>query len=146
VGSTRVPDPRAIRELLDSIRSAFDAANGDFIGQLRQRMRNMAHGLALQAGHRPNDNFARLHAWSFSLEDPVAILSDKISGPDWQVRPVAVAARWQDELRVLIAELHRAQREFSGRPLGNAAASALDGTGPFLLDVRSVDDVGAFGL
>lgn len=146
IGSRRVPETSHIKEFLASIRDMHNAVAGDFVGGLRQRMRNTVHGLALTAGHRPNNQFSRLYRWSFGLEDAVAILSDKVAGADWQHRPVALSTRWQEEFRVLLADLYQAKLEFSGRALGDAAAKALDGSGPVFLDIRSADDVGAFGL
>lgn len=146
IGSRRIPEPNPIKEFLASIRDAHSAVRGDLAAELRQRMRNTVHGLAVLAGHRPNDQLARLRIWSFGLEDAVAILSDKVAGADWQHRPVALATRWQEEFRALLADLHRAKSLFAGQALGEAAAKALDGSGPVFLDIRSIDDVGPFEL
>lgn len=144
VGSRRVPELAPIKVFLSTIRESYASAHGDLAKEIRQRTRNVVHGLALATGHRPNDAFGRLHVWSFAPEDGIAVLSDKIAGADWQARPVVLPDPWVSEFRYLLADLEVAKREFTGRALGDAASKALDGTGPVFLDIRSVDDVSQF--
>lgn len=145
IGSQRVPPLGAVRKLMQSIHGDFRAVAGDRVMELRHRMRNCAHGLALVAGHRPNDNFSRLRVWSFSSEDPVGVLADKVTAADWQVRPVAVPPQWAADFAALLAALAQFRSEAPGSELGRAAGQALEGSGPVFLDIRGLDDVQPFG-
>ena len=66
---------------------------------------------------------------------------DKVVAPDWMLRPVALGKRWQEEIRRLLMDLVWASKQYKDRPLGKAAAAALDGSGSLFLDVLGEDDV-----
>lgn len=146
VGSRRVPELSHVRLVTDRIRSDHAAAQGDFVLQLKHRMRNAVHGHALQGGLRINHRIEETRRSAFSSEDPLAMVCDKVVTPDWMLRPIALSKRWQEELRRLLMDLVWASKEYIGRPLGSAATAALDGTGPLFLDVVSEDDVRPFGV
>jgi len=146
IGSRRVPARKDVAAFCASIRDEFHAQGQDLARRLRQRMRNIVHGLALLTGHRPNNSFKGLRIRNFSLVESVAMLSDKVAGPDWQVRPVVLPSRWQAEFRALLAELALAKTAYVGQPLGDAAAKALDGTAEIFLDIAGPDEVSPFGL
>jgi hypothetical protein len=146
IGSRRVREKRDVAAFCASIRDDFHAQGQDLARRLRQRTRNIVHGLALITGHRPNNWFTRLRIRHFSLVEPVAVLSDKVTGPDWQVRPVALTSRWQEEFRALLAELALAKTAYEGQRLGDAATKALGGTGEIFLDIAGPDEVSPFGL
>jgi hypothetical protein len=146
IGSKRVPDLAAIVALTASLRRPIDGEAPEELPQrLARRMRNAVHGLAIMVGHRPNDTFERLRIWSFGLDDRIGVVADKVAALDWMVRPVALAEIWIREFRALIVELQEAASAYKGTKLGNAAAAALDGSGPVFLAIDSATEVRVFG-
>lgn len=146
LGSRRVPALPAVRQVMQAVRKDHAMAQGDFPLQLRHRMRNAVHGFAIQSGLRINSRIQEISRGRFGLEDPLAMVCDKVVAPDWMLRPVAVSRRWKEELRRLLMDLAWASQQYKGRPLGKAAAAALDGSGPLFLDVLGADDVRPFGV
>lgn len=146
LGSRRVPELAPVRRAMQAIRADHALAQGNFPLQLRHRMRNAVHGFAIQSGLRINGRMEDVGRGSLSLEDPLAMACDKVVAPDWMLRPVALGKRWQEEIRRLLMDLVWASKQYKDRPLGKAAAAALDGSGSLFLDVLGEDDVRPFGV
>lgn len=147
LGSRRVPDLKSVQAFYASLREPDLAAQSSGrVATLKQRTRNLVHGLAAFSGHRPNKAFGELTLNDFGIDDPAAMLSDKKVSVDWRTRPVAVPKVWRNELKALLGDLAEAARVHADQPLGKAAESALAGTKSIFLDVVSENEVHPFGL
>lgn len=146
LGSRVCPRLSSVIDVLSAIRSGGLATQDELLFLLQRRTCNLVHGLAILCGHRPTNGFSLLTINHFALTDPVAVIEDKVVGPDWQMRPIVLPRIWQQELRLLIAELQQAVARFPGTALAKAAASGLDGTGPLFILSTSPDEVRPFLL
>lgn len=146
LGSRVCPRLSDVIGVMSAVRSGGLVVQDELIGRLLRRTNNLVHGLAVLSGHRPTEGFSLLTINHFALTDPVAVIEDKVAGPDWQVRPIVLPRVWQQELLRLVAELREAVARFPGTALSKEAAAALDGTGPLFIVATTADQVRPFLL
>lgn len=146
LGSRVSPRLSDVIAMLTAVRAGGIETQDELIARVHRRTNNLVHGLTILSGHRPTEGFSLLTMNHFALTDPVAVIEDKVAGPDWQVRPIVLPRVWQQELIVLIGELLQVEARFSGTALAKAAAAALDGTGPLFIVATAEDKVRPYSL
>jgi hypothetical protein len=146
VGSNRVPEAKRVAAVLADSRKAWANAPRSLVAWINHRTRNLVAGLLLSTGHRPNDHIGRLTRKDIGDEDGFAILRDKVAGPDWTLRPAALATRWIEEYRSLLSDLAHAAESCGGTELKRACEDALSGEGPVFLVIDDALTARPFSL
>lgn len=146
VGSNRVTEAKRVAAALADSRKAWADAPRTLAAWINHRTYNLVAGLLLSTGHRPNDHIGQLTRKDIGDEDGIAILRDKVAGPDWTLRPVALAARWIEEYRWLLSDLASAAGRHGGTELERACEDALSGDGPIFLVIDDALTARPFSL